>query len=420
MSRAAPRSWSQPPGLILQSFSNQVLSSINILSRLSPGLASYSIKGSGEHSYSLLSPSFLAFEEPTSNEQRPLVALIAGTAVRLERLYILHVYQNGSLTLHWLGKLVQATLSGGQTSAVGHVLGPRNLTLLPTISISLLPWDMDYGNRVHGRMASLDSDHDMTMLSRRPSAPMPRGHRLSRRKESIQHSHPRPPLTPNTTSMPQSMANPLLASAPASPPTPAPSPTPHQRSPTSWHLAIDDIQDPTLEEARNIFCGMDTAAKENWLRSLVEACDNHSLSFLHRIVSPRLKKDPFKALPNELCFRVCTNTINYEGDTAADATRYSNLSTIPKPSSAPHKFQGDGVRSLVMIKPGRLFARNTHTGECPAIQLGQALTTRALLRAKFFTVSIFVQPHQVVFLKTCLRLMKIPRALLLFDIRHLV
>lgn len=59
-----------------------------------------------------------------------------------------------------------------------------------------------------------------------------------------------------------------------------------------------------LEEARNLFRGLDIAAKENWLRLLVDECDNHTLSFLHHIVSPRLKKDPFKALPNELCFRV--------------------------------------------------------------------------------------------------------------------
>ncbi|KAL6716909.1 hypothetical protein ACLMJK_004821 [Lecanora helva] len=100
------------------------------------------------------------------------------------------------------------------------------------------------------------------------------------------------------------MANPLLPSAPASPPTPAPSPTPHQQSPTSWHLSADDGEDPILEEARNVFSTLDLKAKDKWLRSLVDLCDNQTLSLLHQIVSPRLKKDPFKVLPNELCFRI--------------------------------------------------------------------------------------------------------------------
>lgn len=105
--------------------------------------------------------------------------------------------------------------------------------------------------------------------------------------------------------MPQLMSNPLPPSAPASPPTPAPSPTPHQRSPTEWRLTpLEDDEDPTLEDARQAFARLDILAKKNWLRSLVDVCDNQTLSFLHQIVSPRLKEDPFKALPNELCFRV--------------------------------------------------------------------------------------------------------------------
>ena len=155
-----------------------------------------------------------------------------------------------------------------------------------------------------------DTDHDMFMHARRPSGPVTLGSRLSRKKESMQYNHPKPPLTPDTTStMPQAIPNPLLPSAPASPPTPAPSPTPHQTSPTSWQLALDDVEDPVLEEARNLFRGLDITAKENWLRLLVDECDNHTLSFLHQIVSPRLKKDPFKALPNELCFRVWQSMI---------------------------------------------------------------------------------------------------------------
>ena len=167
---------------------------------------------------------------------------------------------------------------------------------------------MDIGSRTHGhaRMPSVDSDHEMPMHARRPSAPQSLGHhRLSRRKESMQHAHPKPPLTPNSSTIPQSMPNPLLPSAPTSPPTPAPSPTPHQRSPTTWLPCLDETEDSILEEARHIFGRLNAVAKESWLRSLVDMCDNHSLSFLHQIVSPRLKKDPFQALPPEICYKVC-------------------------------------------------------------------------------------------------------------------
>lgn len=164
-----------------------------------------------------------------------------------------------------------------------------------------------YSNHRHAQMAALDSDNDMPMHTKLPPAPVVIGHRShSSRTGSMQLPHPKPPLTPNTSSMPQPMANPLLPSAPASPPTPAPSPTPHQRPPSTWRLTSpDDGEDPILEDARRVFCRLSIVSKENWLRSLVDDLDSHTLSFLHHLVSPRLKKDPFKALPNELCFRVC-------------------------------------------------------------------------------------------------------------------
>lgn len=164
-----------------------------------------------------------------------------------------------------------------------------------------------YNTHRHGHMASFESDGDMPMHTKLPPTPVVIGHPShSHRKGSLQLSHPKPPLTPSTSTMPQSIANPLLPSAPASPPTPAPSPTPHQRSPTSWHLAgLDDGEEPILEDARRFFRRLSIASKEGWLRTLVDDLDNHTLSFLHHLVSPRLKKDPFKALPNELCFRVC-------------------------------------------------------------------------------------------------------------------
>ena len=166
-----------------------------------------------------------------------------------------------------------------------------------------------FDNRHSGRMTSFNPDNsEVPTHGRFTPAPGSNGQRNSRRKDSIQR--PKPPLTPNTSTMPQPMANPLLPSAPASPPTPAPSPTPHQRSPTTWHLSsLEDPDEPLpiLEDARRLFMRLGVTARENWLRSLVDTCDNHTLSFLHQIVSPRLKKDPFKAVPNELCWKVCSN-----------------------------------------------------------------------------------------------------------------
>ncbi|KAI4253495.1 MAG: hypothetical protein LQ352_003663 [Teloschistes flavicans] len=153
------------------------------------------------------------------------------------------------------------------------------------------------------RPSSLDSDNERPSYTR---ATVALGHRSSRRRTSNQHSHPKPPLTPNAalpSTMPQPISNPLLASAPASPPTPAPSPTPHSRPP-AWHGPSDDVEDPILRDAKLVLATTSTTAKEAWLTSLVNGFDNHTLSFLHRLVSPRLKKDPFKALPDELCLKV--------------------------------------------------------------------------------------------------------------------
>lgn len=116
--------------------------------------------------------------------------------------------------------------------------------------------------------------------------------------------------------MPQPVPNPLLPSAPASPPTPAPSPTPHQR-PAPWHEAPEDLENPILRDARLIFSNLDGTTKEEWLTSLVDLCDNQTLGFLHRLVSPKLKKDPFAVLPDELCLKV---GLDYSSKTAERLT----------------------------------------------------------------------------------------------------
>ena len=159
-------------------------------------------------------------------------------------------------------------------------------------------------SRSHSRSISFGSENEMSAHVRPSPAPVSVLQRGSRRKDSLQYNHPNPPLTPNTisASTPQNIPN-LQPSAPASPPTPAPSPTPHQRAPVFYN-APPEIEDPTMAEALLLFSRLNVTSKETWLASMVDVCDNQSLSFLHHLISPRLKKDPFGTLPNELCFKV--------------------------------------------------------------------------------------------------------------------
>ena len=219
---------------------------------------------------------------------------------------------------------------------------------------------MDFHTR-HARPPSLDSDNE------RPT------YRSSRRKGAGQHGqnvHPNPPLTPNAApppTMPQAISNPLLPSAPASPPTPAPSPTPHQRSAT-WHERYDEIEDPILRDARFVFSSLDMASKEAWLTSLVDMCDNQTLGFLHRLVSPKLKKDPFKVLPDELCLRVGLRLPlprDRRHTTNHMRPRCSNTWMIRKLSCEPRLSLSAGENLSAMTRHGRLYARNMNIVACP-------------------------------------------------------
>ncbi|KAK2734590.1 hypothetical protein FQN57_001637 [Myotisia sp. PD_48] len=115
-------------------------------------------------------------------------------------------------------------------------------------------------------------------------------------------ARPKPLGTPSKTSKARPTLSNLHPSAPASPPTPAPSPTPHQRVP-SWQTAGED-EDTFLRNARSHFSGLGRAERQRYLAELFNICDNQLLSFVHNFVCPRLKKDPFETLPNELCLRV--------------------------------------------------------------------------------------------------------------------
>jgi len=139
---------------------------------------------------------------------------------------------------------------------------------------------------------------------------------------------------PNIPTMPISIpANPnvipgnTLPSAPASPPTPAPSPTPMQRAP-DWSTADprEDIGDIELDQKRTdpahpsgprgysfgyrhmraAFAEMDHDERQRMLAELLNMCDGKLLGFVASFVGPRLKRDPFFVLPNELCLRILT------------------------------------------------------------------------------------------------------------------
>ena len=134
------------------------------------------------------------------------------------------------------------------------------------------------------------------------TSPLPSA-RFPRRQDSIKRSQPKPLPLPN-----RAIANPLphnlLPSAPASPPTPAPSPGPGQRAPI-WNTA-SETEDTFLRDARGHFSCLDSAERQRFLAEILNLCDSQQLSFVQHFVAPRLKKDPFKTLPNELCLRVRT------------------------------------------------------------------------------------------------------------------
>ena len=97
----------------------------------------------------------------------------------------------------------------------------------------------------------------------------------------------------------------LPPSAPASPPTPAPSPSPQYRL-TDWSTA-DEEEEESIRECRRVFKVASDDQRKRILSELLNMCDNRQLTFVHEFVCPRLKKDPFAVLPNEICLRVCVS-----------------------------------------------------------------------------------------------------------------
>lgn len=133
-------------------------------------------------------------------------------------------------------------------------------------------------------------------------SPIPQSPTLSRHSASMRPSsaHRSKHLSTPNKSVP--LLHNLPPSAP-SPPTPAPSPTPHQRV-HSWQAELSDDGDYFLRETKSHFSLLGRAEREAVLTELLNLCDNQLLGFVHEFVSPKLRKDPFKNLPTELCLRV--------------------------------------------------------------------------------------------------------------------
>lgn len=57
---------------------------------------------------------------------------------------------------------------------------------------------------------------------------------------------------------------------------------------------------------RAVFADMDQDERQRMLAELLNMCDGKLLGFVASFVGPRLKRDPFSVLPNELCLRILT------------------------------------------------------------------------------------------------------------------
>lgn len=140
----------------------------------------------------------------------------------------------------------------------------------------------------------------------------------------------------------------VLPSAPASPPTPAPSPTPFQRAP-SWASAHEN-EFSFLRDARTHFTSLNAEARQRYLAEILNLCDSQLLSFVQHFVSPRLKKDPFQHLPDELCLRVCNHS-SCRGLCGSNTSlrRCCPTSMIPKYWPEPRRSRAGGTSSWPMI-----------------------------------------------------------------------
>ncbi|KAI5202155.1 WD40 repeat-like protein [Aureobasidium subglaciale] len=172
--------------------------------------------------------------------------------------------------------------------------------------------------------ADVASGSEARIFAQRHHKPQPVVSRPSARSISSSSTSVPIPIPSNPNVIPGN----LLPSAPASPPTPAPSPSPGRRLP-SWastatpsldlNMADDGDSDDgdsqsnfgvdkslRFRHMKTIFSDMDIDERKRILTELLTNCDGKLLGYVANFVAPRLKRDPFGVLPNELCLRILT------------------------------------------------------------------------------------------------------------------
>ena len=112
----------------------------------------------------------------------------------------------------------------------------------------------------------------------------------------------RGPPTPSMSTPAVDFDRQLTSSPPLDPPTPAASPGLSYEQ-LDWSEAADD-EDFFLAKVRDHFKNCSGSQRTRVLADLLNLCTSQQLSFVHQFVSPLLKKDPFKCLPDEICLRV--------------------------------------------------------------------------------------------------------------------
>lgn len=207
----------------------------------------------------------------------------------------------------------------------------------------------DYGHddptdqQAHLVMESDDEDDEtFHIVEPGPSQSCPTVNRKPRRRSMLGRSRPRS-IRSSCGPMNSTIPHNNLPSAPASPPTPAPSPSPLARLP-DWSTA-DETEELSNRNIRAIFKDATIAEKERILSELLNMCDSRQLQFVHDFVCPRLKKDPFTTLPNEICLRVSLAVSRplHRISLTTCSCRYCPLWTILKPWPDRRKYHNAGM-----------------------------------------------------------------------------
>lgn len=70
-----------------------------------------------------------------------------------------------------------------------------------------------------------------------------------------------------------------------------------------WSTAGED-EETLIREYRTAFKDASKERRERMLAEILNQCTSRDLTFVHDFVCPRLKRDPFAELPDELSLRV--------------------------------------------------------------------------------------------------------------------